>query len=781
MKLFSLAALFSASICLFAQDSTSSNKAPEPLPVPPVDVASFTLTNATGTVEVKKNGSDAWVALAQGSAFSEKDAIKTGAASDAEITLPDSSVLKLKENSSFEIDVVNDTIIYVQKQGAIFYKITPVASAHPPIKVGTPTATALVYGTAFATTVKDANNASFAVVQGKIGVKGSSGEEVFIKAGEFSRATSGAVDKPKKLPAEGLKRLEEWSKVDFKPYPESASENKPQNDNASIKGSVSENKASAKKNENAEKPVEKKADAPAGGKKGEGVQWSVGMGSVTVDGKQWNRLSLRPDIPIGKFGICLDIELFVDDQGNISNKGWNFDNAANTFESIQRKIYYIRYGHQGETFYAKVGALDNVTLGYGFILSGYSNSLQYPDIRKTGLHTELNDISFLGIGFQGVINNFSDFNRDGALIGTRLSVKPLKTMSIPILSNLDVGATYVTDMNQRAVLRDRDNDKVPDLLDRLPDDKKWAIEKTDYSVYDTSKPNVKTAVNTLVAEDLLINQAYVDKYKGYIEGKDPFSIVGADIGLPILSNRILSLLLYGQWATDADDKNNSDFLHSPQMKGWGIAAPGVGVGIGPLKINVEYRFFKDEFQGEYFDETYELDRMKQLDPTTLSAKETFLSQFDSTTMSGIFSKAGLNIFNIINAGAGYQWMKIKYSKIVPEGTPTADQSFNATASTGETIKNILRKVKIDDVSAYYSKKRIGTWAVDAKTNGDLVYDKFLAPTPFVLMGYKVGFQLAQSMVLYWDTQYTYAVDPTETNPFHLKLNKRLNIETVLKF
>jgi hypothetical protein len=537
-------------------------------------------------------------------------------------------------------------------------------------------------------------------------------------------------------------------------------------------------------NKEEEKPVKKAENgeaAPAAGQ-GEKTQWSVGLGYVTVDGKQWTRLSLRPDIPLGKFGICLDIELFIDDQGNISKKGWDFDNAANAFESIQRKIYYLRYGHPGDKFYAKVGALDDVTLGYGLIMYGHSNALQYPDIRKLGLHTELNDMGSLGIGFQGMINNFSDFNREGALLGARVSVKPIKSLGIPILSGLDVGVSYVSDLNQRAVLRDRDGDKVPDQLDKMPDDKSWAIVKPDYSRYDTTIPAVKSAVTTLLGQDSIMNDAYINRYKGYITGKDPFSMAGVDLGLPIISTKLLNVLLYGEWAVDVDDKDASDPLHSPQMSGWGIAAPGVGVGIGPLKLNVEYRFFKDEFQGEYFDQTYELDRMKQLDSATFVAKEAVLAQFDSSTMSGVFGRANLNLFNLVQVCASYQWMTIKYDKTVPAGTPTSDQTFSAEAGIGQSVKNILNKVKIADISAYYLKKNIGSSKVDSNVvTGEVSFDKFLEPSPFVLMGYKLGFQLAPSMVLYWDTQYTYALDPTATNIYHLKLQKRLNIETVMKF
>jgi hypothetical protein len=387
---------------------------------------------------------------------------------------------------------------------------------------------------------------------------------------------------------------------------------------------------------------------------------------------------------------------------------------------------------------------------------------------------ELNDISALGLGLHAMVNNFQDFQRDGALVGARAYLKPIKFLGLPIISNLTMGGTYVMDMNQRAVLSDRDEDKVPDVLDKEPDDDEWAIER----IKDTSRYSPTTMAG-IHHDDSVANEAAREKFKEYIEGKDPFSIVGADIGLPIISQKLLSLIVYGQWAMTMDDS----IKHDPtKNSGWGLAVPGVQVGVGPLKVNIEYRHFKDQFQGEYFDQTYELDRMIQIDDSTLVAKEYFLKDKEDVTMDGIFARAGLNIANLINVGASYQWMTINYKGTTTGDEPGADQSFTANASVGETIKNILKKAKIADVNAYFFKKNIGTWKVGYDDDGEPVYDWFLERTPFVLTGYKIGFQIASSLVLYWDTQYTFVLDEeTEDHPYDLRPEKRLNIETVITF
>jgi hypothetical protein len=509
------------------------------------------------------------------------------------------------------------------------------------------------------------------------------------------------------------------------------------------------------------------------------IQWTVDVGQVTVEGKQWFRVSLRPDIPIGKFGVCLDLELFVDDSGKFSDKGWRFKNSQEAFESISRKIYYLRYGRPGHQYYGKVGSLDNVTLGYGLIMYDYANTLQYPDIRKTGLHFELNDLSALRVGIQGVINNFQDFQNGGALIGTRLYIKPLSTLKIPVLSSLTFAGSYVSDFNQRAVLTDADDDKVPDWLDKSPYDKNWAIEKPDFSEYDTADAGAVAAIDTLMDRKIKMNAVTVTNYSKYIDKKDPFAIAGADIGLPIISGKFFNLDVYGQYATTLDKKDDQDPI---ETSGWGITAPGVMLKVGKFfGAKLEYRYFKDQFEAEYFDRTYELNRMFR-SGDELFGKEAFLLEKDSSTLSGIFGRANFNIKNIVDVGASYQWMKYTRENAGADtlGLPETDQSFTAEARIGKTIRDVLNKVKIDDISYYYNKKNIGTWVVGDEA-GKPVYDKFLEPTPTVITGYKVGFKMSESMVLYYDQQYSYEPDGTPENPYKLKSVSKLMIGTQIKF
>ena len=78
------------------------------------------------------------------------------------------------------------------------------------------------------------------------------------------------------------------------------------------------------------------------------AQYSASLGSVTLDNEQLYRLAFRPDIPLGKWGVAFDIELFLNNEGEFSNRGWEYDTSAELFDTVLRKIYYVRYGRPSE-------------------------------------------------------------------------------------------------------------------------------------------------------------------------------------------------------------------------------------------------------------------------------------------------------------------------------------------------------------------------------------------------------------------------------------------------
>ena len=109
------------------------------------------------------------------------------------------------------------------------------------------------------------------------------------------------------------------------------------------------------------------------------------FGAVTIDGKIWNQIALRPILPFGKLVIALDLVFYIDQDGNIHKDEWDFSTGEKVKNSLIDKIYYIKYGSRWSGNYFKIGALDNVTMGYGILINHYTNTLLYPQVRKVGM------------------------------------------------------------------------------------------------------------------------------------------------------------------------------------------------------------------------------------------------------------------------------------------------------------------------------------------------------------------------------------------------------------
>ena len=120
-------------------------------------------------------------------------------------------------------------------------------------------------------------------------------------------------------------------------------------------------------------------------------------------------------------------------------------------------------GCQIDAFWLKWGALNNVTLGYGGLIGGYSNMMEFPTVRKVGINT---GFSFGNFGTELFMSNMKDFSRGGTLFGLR------GTYTLSEAIPLKFGINFVTDMNQ-FWLKGFDGDSYPDMFDDYPEDKDY--------------------------------------------------------------------------------------------------------------------------------------------------------------------------------------------------------------------------------------------------------------------------------------------------------------------
>ena len=513
--------------------------------------------------------------------------------------------------------------------------------------------------------------------------------------------------------------------------------------------------------------------------------YSGSMGSVTVGQEQFYRLSFRPDIPIGRWGIALDVELFLEANGDISARGWKFGSGTETFDSALRKIYYLRYGRPDDAVYFRIGALDQVTLGYGLIMADYRNSLQYPGIKKTGLQFRLENIANTGIGVAGVVNNFQDFQVGGALLGLRAFGRPG--------GQLEIGLTYVTDLDQYSGLRDGDSDGVPDDVDAFPDnpdlaldndrdgvpdeldsddDNDGVIDVDSNSGYNADIASALFGLNANFGDDFPVDQQ-VDRRIPFNKarvGRDAFSVLGLDIGYPLATGKTLSLKLYGQFAMLLDDEDAlSDFdaqqegveVGNHKAEGFGIAAPGLWLDMGPLNGQLEFRHFRDDFDARYFDELYELDRAR-LDASSGRARPKDAQLVRSDDLNGVFGRFGATLGQYLYTSASYQYL-----------TGQNDPKQQIIGSVSLASKMLEQIPRLTRARAYYHKNNIGTRLNENGTDDD----GFFESTEDTFYGYDLGLEMAGGASVLWDTRFIFERGADQ----NLKRRKIMTIETVFNF
>ncbi|MBK6910118.1 MAG: hypothetical protein IPH10_04175 [bacterium] len=418
------------------------------------------------------------------------------------------------------------------------------------------------------------------------------------------------------------------------------------------------------------------------------IRWNATIGMVIINGKLYQQFGLRPDIPLGKWGVGLDLTVRVDEEGNLKEDEW--DEPEDAIE----KIYYIRYGAPGDPLYLRVGALDNVTLGYGIIMRRYANTIQYPEVKRVGAYVEGQTGKNGWISFQGMTNNFREFDDPGVIAG-RVALKPLPKF------NLTFGGSVGMDGNQYAGLTDDDDDGVPNRLDLFGDVDDFERRDSIIGLLDPAE----------IAQ--LIEWGYLPNiYKlpaDYRGRKDQVLLTGVDIGLPLVKPTKFSLWGYGQAAQIHD-------------YGWGWSFPGLRAAYYPFEVGVEYRQYEKQFIGDYFDFSYELERAQVIGDTTYATKEQRLSSLGKA--EGVYGDLTMSFTDI---GYLYAWALDMHG----ENYPSGKTFFGEAAITPPENLSRLRKIagyfyqpnqpeffnEPDDGTIYGGKLYVGV-----APNVNLVYD-----------------------------------------------------------
>ncbi len=431
---------------------------------------------------------------------------------------------------------------------------------------------------------------------------------------------------------------------------------------------------------------------------GNRIRWNGTIGMVIINGKLYQQFGLRPDIPLGKWGVGLDLTLRIDEEGNLKEDEW--DEPLDAIE----KIYYIRYGAPGDPLYLRVGALDNVTIGYGIIMHRYANTIQYPEVKRVGAYVEGEYGKGGIVSFQAMTNNFRELDGPGVVAG-RIALRP------PIRLSPVFGATIGMDGNQYAGLQDFDKDGVPNRLDLFRD------------VNDRQR--VEEIMNLLTPEEIaqLIEWGYLPNIyrlpEDYRNRSDEVIMTGVDVGLPLAKAKNFSLWGYAQAAQVHD-------------YGWGWAFPGARTVIGPVEVGLEYRRYEKEFIGDYFDFSYELERAQVIGDSTYQTKESRLKGLGKA--EGVYGDLTLSFTDV---GYLYAWALDMHGKNYPSGKTF----YGEAAATPPQNLSRLRKV-----AAYFYQPNKPKF-FDTASDGTIYGGKFfiaLAPNVNLVYDHRVTYANGES-------------------------------------
>ncbi|MFO7896838.1 MAG: FecR family protein [Candidatus Cloacimonadales bacterium] len=314
-----------------------------------------------------------------------------------------------------------------------------------------------------------------------------------------------------------------------------------------------------------------------------------GIGTVSSGDDYYTQIRLLPELRFGKFGLGLDLEIMIDNEGNIRESDWD------EWQDYVNKLYYLRYGYRGDKIYGRIGSIPSYTLGHGLIMKNYTNMLHYPETKQIGLQLG-GQIPIMDMQAEIFTSNVTK----NEILAGRVTLAPLQTQALPILKNIRFGTTIAHDTNQINGLKDKDGDGYPDAFDDFPNDADWHDEvdyNTDYyqDLYEEIFGSLDDFEQWFENSEILERNPSFDDLTAEFGTKD-VTIIGLDYELPLLSNKLLSLGHYAEVAKFAD--SDSD-------KGAGFIFPGFYSKFLIFQMNLEYRQYQAEFIPGFFDRIYD--------------------------------------------------------------------------------------------------------------------------------------------------------------------------------
>ncbi len=419
---------------------------------------------------------------------------------------------------------------------------------------------------------------------------------------------------------------------------------------------------------------------------------SVGIGAVTIGDEMYTRIRLLPEFKFWKFRLGLDFDILLGSDGKVREKDWD------DFDDYLNKILYLQFAQRKDPFYFRLGGFSNLKFGNGLIMNNYTNMLDYPDVKQLGAEVAFNT-NFYGLGLDLFSSNL---DRNDLLAG-HITALPFTPTKIPLIENLAVGATVVTDRDQYSGIRARKNEYFPDKSEGM-DENDWL------HVWELINGD-STGFNNWYEEHE--DSLHFHDYPSSLDDKKEITEVGLDYTLPLVNTKAFDLYNYGEFAKILEH-------------GHGFVFPGFGARFLVFNVQLDYRLFGEEFEANYFNRLYDAERARIVNDTVLIAKATTLDSLSkSQGWRGLISADILDFLTL----------SVEYEDISGDNYPVG-KSILAEVSLNQSI--------IPQISHAYAKY--------SQTNVEEIQEW---KSPNASIDTQVGYNLSANSLLIWEYREHY--------------------------
>ncbi len=469
-----------------------------------------------------------------------------------------------------------------------------------------------------------------------------------------------------------------------------------------------------------------------------GVNLSAGYLSVYDFG--FSKISISPYYKSRHWNVLLRLDSFVSTSDSL-----DFNSVDDVFDILHR-IRNLRYVSDNGRFFFQIGELKGISFGHGHLVKEYTNALDYPRTRTTGMY-----LRYLSDSRNFTLDAFASSLRDlfngGGLVGVHATT--FISSSFP----LTVGLGYVSDLNQYAAIGNF---------------------YTKYESWSSNKSRIMNSAEVDLTYDLLDRKYY--KYYLFFEGVGmwfPEKYYYVRVGRNNIEGQSLDNFGLPETVPMGFNREGS----------WGITGPGLWVKYRHLwDLKIALQMNSALHIPQYFNTTYEFERVRYANYEFIepdSELDNLMKLYES--------------YELEEASNEYLLPKELYSKI--DGTqnifPTIGFNFEYDFHYRESLDfhaslSVFKEYSdVGDEDVFYNYN-IDVTTADGMfkgiSEGRLYYSQFFTNQPFdnkyhenLLRGFQVGIKLTDRVSffvdfhdIFFDKDMDGDVDKISTKSFELK-------------